>query len=193
MTNSEMKKVIAAFIFKKQEAVSARDCALYLGLDPTKTRHYDVLKYMVQANDIEKIEGNKYMITDYGITSYGLKSEAVAPIVKESPLEQITDPIVEVVTVDKDDIKGVVDLLVATDKFKLIEDDIAPKTLTEKAQVWQILEDAGDKIIALQQPKYEIENLAAKLNLLRNALPTVLNEVYSVVLIQIADDLERLK
>jgi hypothetical protein len=57
-------------------------------------------------------------------------------------------------------------------------------------QVWKILEDAGDKIIALQPTKKEITNIDIKLNLLRNELPPMLNSTIATLLLQIADDLE---
>jgi hypothetical protein len=201
MTNSEMKKAIAAFMFKTQHDVSPREVAIEMGLDPTKSRHYEVLKTMAEAGDVIKLDIGRYVISDSGITNYGLRDSSKAkksplsknektpvetvepaPIVEESVLEQIEKPVAEVIAIKK------FEPMEATNSDGTPFEYIAP-TIEEKAQVWQILEEAGDKIIALQQSS-TVENLDAKLNLLRNALPGVLNETYAVVLLQIADDLE---
>jgi hypothetical protein len=201
MTNSEMKKAIAAFMFKTQHDVSPREVAIEMGLDPTKSRHYEVLKTMAEAGDVIKLDIGRYVISDSGITNYGLRDSSKAkksplsknektpvetvepaPIVEESVLEQIEKPVAEVIAIKK------FEPMEATNSDGTPFEYIAP-TIEEKAQVWQILEEAGDKIIALQQSS-TVENLDAKLNLLRDALPGVLNETYAVVLLQIADDLE---
>jgi len=236
MTNSEMKKAIAAFMFKTQHDVSPREVAIEMGLDPTKSRHYEVLKTMAEAGDVIKLDIGRYVISDSGITQYGLRdSSKVTPstlgkvtgevvgdkstVVKKSALVKtdttIEKPVQPAPIVEESVLEQICDCENHSDndeggriwcegkencrlpKFEPMEatnsdgtpfEYIAP-TIEEKAQVWQILEEAGDKIIALQQSS-TVENLDAKLNLLRNALPGVLNETYAVVLLQIADDLE---
>ena len=69
-----MKKAIAAFMFKTQEPVSPREIALEIGVDTTKSRHYDVIRSMTEANDAVKLDTGRYVISDSGIVKYGLRA-----------------------------------------------------------------------------------------------------------------------
>lgn len=216
MTNSEMKKAIAAFMFKTQEPVSPREIALEIGVDTTKSRHYDVIRSMTEANDAVKLDTGRYVISDSGIVKYGLRAgiekggavdatlnhiekedkksaltqtektpiEAVEPAktAEESPLEQNKTAIKNATGIEMQATNN--------DGTTFIPLGVPTAPLTEKMQVWKILEDAGDKIIALQPTKKEITNIDIKLNLLRNELPQLLNGAIATLLLQIADDLE---
>ena len=202
MTNSEMKKAIAAFMFKTQEPVSPREIALEIGVDTTKSRHYDVIRSMTEANDAVKLDTGRYVISDSGIVKYGLragieKGSAVDATLnhiekedKKSALKQTEKTPIEAVEPAK-----TVEKSVLTQNFAPMQatnSDGTPffKIVNEDVQVWKILEEAGDKIIALQPAKKEIQNSEIKLNLLRNELPPMLNATFASLLLEIADDLE---
>jgi hypothetical protein len=176
MTNNQFKEVIAAFLSKSVEPKTPKDVALHLSLDPTKSRHYDILRWMLEANEVEKIDG-KYTISDYGIMKYGLVAGADL-IAEKSPMPATNSDGSDFVAPPEE-----------SNTQEISGDDIE-----FHAVIYDTLAQSAATIFAARPehlPVFTITNKDTKIDALRSTAP-ILHPSIGDLMLKIADDLEML-
>jgi|GEM_PF-1971954 len=175
MSLDVQKLAVAKCISNSIDAPTAKEIAVDLGFDPKKTAHFTLLSKMIEENHIERFEG-RYYLTDLGRITY-LKEVAIPA----EPVEEGVNPNQR---------------LAMEDFERHLPEPVAvpqPTALSPLEQITQIMVEAEAKAQALflEQTPREIANLEIKIDLLRNTLLPIVNPYFGALLMQIADDLER--
>jgi hypothetical protein len=178
MTQAELKEFFTFKLSGAKNGMTARELAILAGLDPSKTRHYDALARLAEANIIEKSDST-FFITDYGLSTLKspltqtvetpVETVEAAPIIEESALTQIEEPVVnESLTTE-----------IPINKMEL-----------ETFDVFQLTDNLASSFISLMQSKKEkpIENIDYKIATLES-LADIYNPKISATLREIAADL----